>query len=144
MTKCCGGGRPTVINLNLTEVTFHCLITAKIKTGAEQLECLLIAGGDEKWCHILENCLAVSFKVIHDLVIPFLGIYPKEMKICGLVAKSCPTLVTPMDCSLPSSSVHGILQERILKWVAISFSRGSIFLTQESNPSLLHCRRILY
>ena len=63
--------------------------------GAEQIECLLIAGGDVKWCHILENCLAVSFNVIHDLVIPFLGIYPKEMKICGLVAKSCPTLVTP-------------------------------------------------
>ena len=31
----------------------------------------------------------------------------------------------PMDCRLPGSSVHGILQARILKWVAISFSRGS-------------------
>ena len=30
-----------------------------------------------------------------------------------------------MDCSLPGSSVHGILQARILEWVAISFSRGS-------------------
>jgi len=43
----------------------------------------------------------------------------------GLVAKLCPTLVTPMDCSLPGSFVHGILQARILEWVAISFSRGS-------------------
>ena len=34
-----------------------------------------------------------------------------------------------MDCSPPGFSVHGILQARILKWVAISFSRG-IFLTQ--------------
>ena len=42
-----------------------------------------------------------------------------------LVAQSCPTLCGPVDCSLPSSSVHGILQERILEWVAISFSRGS-------------------
>ena len=33
----------------------------------------------------------------------------------GLVAKSCPTLVTPMDCSLPGFSVHGILQVRILE-----------------------------
>ena len=41
------------------------------------------------------------------------------------VAQSCPTLCDPMDCSLPGSSVHGILQARILKWVAISFSRGS-------------------
>ena len=41
------------------------------------------------------------------------------------VAQSCPTLCDPMDCSLPGSSVPGILQARILEWVAISFSRGS-------------------
>ena len=41
-----------------------------------------------------------------------------------------------MDCSPPGSSVHGILQGRILEWAAMSFSRG-IFLTQESNSSLL-------
>ena len=40
-------------------------------------------------------------------------------------AQSCPTLCEPKDCSLPGSSVHGILQARILEWVAISFSRGS-------------------
>ena len=33
--------------------------------------------------------------------------------------------VTPMICSLPGSSVHGILQARVVEWVAISFSRGS-------------------
>ena len=37
----------------------------------------------------------------------------------------CLTLFYPMDCSPPGSSVHGILQARILEWVAISFSRGS-------------------
>ena len=42
-----------------------------------------------------------------------------------LVARSCPTLCNPMDCSLPNSSVHGVLQARILEWVAIPFSRGS-------------------
>ena len=41
-----------------------------------------------------------------------------------LAARSCPTLCEPMDYSLPGSSVHGILQVRILEWVAISFSRG--------------------
>ena len=41
------------------------------------------------------------------------------------VAQSCPTLCDAMDCSPPVSSVHGILQARILEWVAISFSRGS-------------------
>ena len=35
------------------------------------------------------------------------------------------TLCDPMDYSLPGSSLHGILQARVLKWVAISFSRGS-------------------
>ena len=42
-----------------------------------------------------------------------------------LVAQSCLTLFDPMDCSLLGSSVHGILQARILEWVAIPFSRGS-------------------
>ena len=41
------------------------------------------------------------------------------------VAKSCPILCDPMDYSLPGSSVHGILQARILQWVAIPSSRGS-------------------
>ena len=40
-----------------------------------------------------------------------------------LVAQSCPTLCNPTDCSPPVSSVHGILQARILEWVAISFFR---------------------
>ena len=43
-----------------------------------------------------------------------------------LDTQSCPTVCDPMNCSLPGSSIHGILQARILKWVAISFSRGSL------------------
>ena len=41
------------------------------------------------------------------------------------VAQSCPTLGDPVECSLPGSSIHGILQARILERVAISFPRGS-------------------
>ena len=37
------------------------------------------------------------------------------------VAHSCPTLCDPVDCNLPGSSVHGILQARVLEWAAISF-----------------------
>ena len=93
------------------------------------------------------------------------------------VAQACPTLCNPMD-----HTVHGILQARILEWVAFPFSTGyshprdqtqspalqvdsllseprgkpkntgvgslsllqRIFLTQESNRGLLHCRWILY
>ena len=46
------------------------------------------------------------------------------------------TLCNPMDCSPPSSSVHGIFQARILEWVAISYSRG-IFLNQGPKSRLL-------
>ena len=44
------------------------------------------------------------------------------------VIKSCPTLCDPMDYRPPGSSVHVILQARIVEWVAISFSRGSSWL----------------
>ena len=43
----------------------------------------------------------------------------------GSVAQSCLTLCDPRDCNLLGFSVHGILQERILEWIAIPFSRGS-------------------
>ena len=57
-----------------------------------------------------------------------------------LVAKSCPTLCNPMDCSPPGSSVHGISQARILEWVAIFFSReesilGTVSKTKEDYES---------
>ena len=45
--------------------------------------------------------------------------------VCAQSLKSCPTLYDPMDCSPPGSSVHGILQAKILEWVAMPFSRGS-------------------
>ena len=76
--------------------------------------------------------------------------------VCVLVTQSwdCTTLFDAMDCSLLGSSVHGILQARILKWVAIPFSRGyswlrdwthiscivggffTIWITREGHPSV--------
>ena len=53
-----------------------------------------------------------------------------------LVAQSCLTLSDPMGCSLPGSSVLGILQARILEGVAISFSRGSF---GSRNPTWVPC-----
>ena len=49
----------------------------------------------------------------------------KKSEVKVLVAQSRPTLCDPMDYSLPVSSVHGILQPRILEWVATPISRGS-------------------
>ena len=59
------------------------------------------------------------------------------------IAQSSLTLCNPMDCRPPGSSVHRILQARILEWVAISFSRG-IFPTQGLKPGLCLWRQMLY
>ena len=57
---------------------------------------------------------------------------------CYSFRESCMTL-----CDPPGSSVHGLLQEKILEWVAIPFSRGPSS-SHGLNPGLLHCRQILY
>ena len=49
--------------------------------------------------------------------------YGSDTAVC-IVAQLCPTLCDSMDCSLPGSSVHGVLQARILEWVAMPAFRG--------------------
>ena len=49
----------------------------------------------------------------------------KHICVCVKSLQSCVTLCDPMDCSLPGSSVHRILQARLLEWVAISCFGGS-------------------
>ena len=66
-----------------------------------------------------------------------------KMKSESEVAQSCPTPSNPMDCSLPGSSVHGISEVRILKWAAISFSRGSSWFRDWTHVSCIG-RHILY
>ena len=61
-----------------------------------------------------------------------------------LVAHLCSTLCKSTDCRPPGSSVHGILQARILEWVGCHSLFQGIFPTQGLNPGLLHCRQILY
>ena len=60
---------------------------------------------------------------------------------CSVVSDSLRSI--PMDCSPPGPSVHGVLQARILEWVAMPFFRGSS-QPRDKNPGLLHCRQILY
>ena len=57
------------------------------------------------------------------------------------VAQLCPYLCDPMGCSPPGSSVHGILQARILEWAAISFSRGSSWPRDWTQVSRIRGRR---
>ena len=56
------------------------------------------------------------------------------MYVC-VCAQLCPTLCNSVDCSPPGSFVHGILQAKILEWVALF---QGIFLTQGLNQHLLH------
>ena len=71
--------------------------------GQEGTRCS--GGGNPRQRHTLLTCVCVCVCYVLD-------------------TKSCSTLCDPMDCSLPGSSVHGILQARILEWVATPFSRG--------------------
>ena len=67
--------------------------------------------------------------------------------VCASVcAQLCPTLCDPMDYGPPGTSFHGILQERILEWVAISFSRGSSQPRDRTCVSCISClgRQIVY
>ena len=63
-------------------------------------------------------------KVIHNIIFEFF-FRTKWVSEVSEIAQLCPTLCDPVDHSLSGSSIHGILQARILEWVAISFSRGS-------------------
>ena len=54
-----------------------------------------------------------------------------------LVAQSCPTLCNPVDWSLPGSSVHRILQAKILEWIDIPFSRRSSRLSDQTQVSCI-------
>ena len=99
----------------------------------------------------------------HNVITFFLGVITSQVwmnyrnlpycygwKSESEVPQLCPTLCNPMDCNLPGSTLHGILQARVLEWVAISFSRGSswprvwtrISCIDRQTPPLSH-RRIL-
>ena len=91
-------------------------------------------------CHVLLQCMKVkSLSRVRLLATPWTAAYQappsmgfsKQEYWSGLpfpspmheseVAQSCPTLGDPMDCSLPGSSIHGILQARVLEWGAMAF-----------------------
>ena len=81
-----------------------------------------------KWCSIPPwsqwssgRMRAMSFKSLKK----FLLVMAVDCAVLCLVSQSCLTLCDPMVCSLPGSSVHGMLPARILDWVAYPFSRGS-------------------
>ena len=67
-----------------------------------------------------------TWETIHTYMHTNRCVYIRMYSVC-VGAQSCTTLCNPMDCSPPGSSVHGILQARILEWVAISYSKRSLW-----------------
>ena len=63
----------------------------------------------------------------------------KGKRMCAKSLQSCLTLCNPMDCRSPGSSVHGILQARILEWVAMPSSRGSSQSRGQTHVSYVSC-----
>ena len=65
--------------------------------------------------------------------------YNGHMCMCAKSLQSCPTLFDLMDCSLPGSSVRGIIQARILEWVVMPSSRGSSWPKSWTRISHISC-----
>ena len=79
------------------------------------------------WCHYFLLSIYLIYKInleLSDDSILIWWDFEPLLTLC-LVTQSCLTLSDPMDCSPPGSSVHGILQSRILEWVAMPSSRES-------------------
>ena len=87
---------------------------------------------------LLVSSVQHSDSVIHILILFLWYIY--TMEDCAvLFFQSCLTLCDPIDCSPPGSSVHGILQARILEWVAMPCSRGSSWPSNRTCISYFSC-----
>ena len=93
-----------------------------VKNPFAHLQVLPIYYFPPSWCLIKDSqkstCNSVYVSIAVAWHIYTIYVHAKSLQLCL-------TLCVPMDYSLPGSSVHGILQARILEWVAISFSRGS-------------------
>ena len=99
------------------------------------------------WCFVLMICECRTIPASYN---------KSYLILLCVCVQSCPTLCSPMDCSLPGSSIRGILQARILGWAAISSprepsqprdwtrvsctARQILHSTQRLNPSLVHCQ----
>ena len=94
-----------------------CILLIPLKTGELWSYLVNMLEWMSKWgvCH-LQNPKETARCCVPVIVVENLE---------SLATQSCPILCDPMDCNLPDCSIHGILQARVLEWVAISFSRGS-------------------
>ena len=109
------------------------ILSATTKTQHSQIKknkikmCILVSVFDTltSWGLGINSFLSAHNSSLYPGIVLFLLFFTAFL-IVVVQSLSCVQLFrNPMDCSPPGSSVHGILQARILEWVAISFSRGS-------------------
>ena len=87
---------------------------------------LFFVGEDAQWKSQLGILEVGCHAGYLSRLFPWLKCSPSSSCVCvRLFAQLCPTLCDPVDCSLPASSAHRILQARILEWVAMHISSGS-------------------
>ena len=94
------------------------------------------------WCLLLIGC---KLPQVHNWSFTDIqGTQNGDKYTCVLVIHSCLTLCNHMDYSLSGSSVHGILQARILEWIVMPFTRGSSQPRDRTPSSLPHYKQVLY
>ena len=87
----------------------------------------------------------IDSHILFSLFLNWLNVLIEKKKVRVLLAQSCLTLWDPMDCSTPGSSVHGILQTRILQARVLEpFPSPWDLPDPGMTPGLPHCRQILY
>ena len=90
--------------------------------------CLPVRSGRRCWLYEGNRILCLQRGDCHSTLKTALT-YIQRARVCAKLLQLCLTLCNPVDCSPPGSSVHGILQARILEWVAVPSSGDHIYIT---------------
>ena len=106
----------------------------KMKQSWLELARVYVTMTDHHW-----ECFDVLATQIQDCLWQLWNVLPDNECVCAKSLWSCLTLCNPMDCSLPGSSVHGIVQARILEWVAMPSSKGSFWPRNQMLISYISC-----
>ena len=125
-----------VISMFLTRTSCHKITHASVYYGSWPGWVVSVSISLTEWHDIamrgkkgsfprpLQTC-SLHLRFAGEAVPPLESWFSKDGEnVKVLVAQSCPTVCDPVDCNPLGSSLHGILQARILVWVVISFSRG--------------------
>ena len=109
--------------------------------SCNKISCRAFQSGAESSLQIVSNTPINRCSALYNQC-PIIG----HLCVCAKSLHSCLTLYYPMDRNLPCFSVHGILQARILEWIAMSSSRGSSWPRNQIHVSYTSCicRWILY